>query len=280
VTTAHEEPQAPTPLEFLKTLPLCAEDSALSKAKLLALRLAAEGSGPTIADVVALHLFTSDPSFHDACSTAYVTATMPTPTQEEVDQQADLDAATMQLHHALRALPAQKVVCYRTCRVPFTMLPSGTLRELLQGHRHGLDCYRPGSVVLWRHAVTATTDPALAEEMALRGQPSAGCGVVFKVRRTTGARSLKGFSDCPERGEVAFPPGACFRVVGLFPCTARCLRRGAAMGEVGDMWSVDVGYAVQRSDALTWEEACKAQSLVVVLDEEDQLAIQNQDALA
>jgi len=169
------------------------------------------------------------------------------------------------------------MTCYRSVRIPFTKLASGTLREVLQGHRHNFDCYRPGSVVLWRYAVSATTDPALAEEIALRSEPANGCGIVFKVRRTLGARHVSEYTEYPEHAEVAFPPGSVFRVVGLLPCTGRFLRRGASGGEGSDLWGVEVGYATQRSDALTWEDALKSQSCVVLLDEEDQGAIQQDD---
>lgn len=33
-----------------------------------------------------------------------------------------------------------------------------------------------------RHASSCTQDPALAEELALHGEPSGACGVVFKIR--------------------------------------------------------------------------------------------------
>merc|ERR1740129_390777 len=146
------------------------------------MRLAAEGSGLTVADIAAIHLFLTDPGFHRALCSAWVTLAANQPVAEEAEQAMELQAALMQVGHALHAIPAKKTICYRACRLA---VPGGCLREFLLGGRHTLDCYRPGSFVLWRHAASATTDPGLAEEAALRGEPwsPSACGIVFKVRR-------------------------------------------------------------------------------------------------
>lgn len=184
----------------------------------------------------------------------------------------------MQVAAALQALPARKVVCFRALRVP---LAAGCLREMLRGHKHGMDSYRPGSIVLWRHATSCVKDPALAEKLALHGEPAAGCGLIFKVRRTSSARDVADFSACPEHQEVVFAPGTVFRVVGLFPCTQQSLRKGTAY-ETG-AWAAEIGSAAaaaaHRNEALSWEEACRARSAMVLLDEEDARAVPQSDMM-
>merc|ERR1712008_40154 len=193
------------------------------------------------------------------------------PEQEQSERAMDVQPAMLQVANAMGALPAQKVVCFRACR-----FSASSLREMLRGNRHALDGYRPGSIVMWRHAASATSDPTLAEELALRGEPAAGCGVVFKVRRSVGARPISSFSDYPEHGEVTFPPGTCFRVVGLCPFSERLLRRGVQMSDGLSQWDVDVGYPVQRTENFSWEDACRSRSCIIILDEEDPAALQRE----
>eukprot|EP00747_Dinoflagellata_sp_TGD_P088028 gnl/TRDRNA2_/TRDRNA2_163852_c3_seq1.p1 gnl/TRDRNA2_/TRDRNA2_163852_c3~~gnl/TRDRNA2_/TRDRNA2_163852_c3_seq1.p1 ORF type:complete len:524 (+),score=95.22 gnl/TRDRNA2_/TRDRNA2_163852_c3_seq1:48-1574(+) len=269
--TAPEVPELPSTVDFLKSVEVACEVGILVRTKLFAMRRVAEGSGLGMADLVVLQMFLADRGFHDACCAASSTLAAHQPVPSEAEKAADLHSANARLFHALKAIPATKVMCYRASR----MATGGTLRELLRGHRHALDCYRPGSIVLWRHAVSVTTDPVLAEEIALRGEPVSGCGIVFKIRRAIGARPVSEFAEYPEHGEMIFPAGSVFRVVGLFPCTERCIRRGAAAD--GGPWSFDVGISVQRSDALTWEDACRARNVVVLLDEEEPSALQRID---
>lgn len=275
VPVVMDEPRPQKGFEFLDGARQVARPDAVAGAGLLAQRFVAEGSGLAAADLMALHLFLTDAGFHEACSRTASTLTAQAPEAEEADRAIDLQPVHAQLWRALHAIPARKVVCYRACRL---LQPGGTLRKLLRGNRHSLDCYRPGSIVLWRHAASATMDPALAEEIALRGEPVAGCGVIFKIRRAASARSVAEFSEYPEHREVAFPPGSAFRIVGLFPCTERAIRRGIASD--ADIWQFDVGTSSHRGDGLSWEDACRARSVVVVLDEEDAAAIQRADGTA
>jgi len=193
------------------------------------------------------------------------------PTPQETDRALDLHGAHSQVVHALKAVPAKKSVSYRACRISTA---SGTLREILVGNKFALDTYRPGSMVLWRHAASATTDPSLAEEVALRGSP--GCGVIFKIRRSLGARPMTEFAEYPDQGEVIFPPGSTFKVIGLFPCYERVLTRGAKSDST---WTCDVGAMVQHAESLNFDDACRAQNIVVVLDEESSTGKANEHSM-
>lgn len=266
-----------TPVDFLEVVNRITGVGPLARAKLFAQRLIAEGSGLSTADLVALHLFLTNHALHAACCTAWAALAGQQPPAGEAERAQELHAAHAQLAHALKAIPAKKVICYRACRVA---LSGGILHEFLRGSRHGLDRYRPGSIVLWRHAASATTDPALAEEVALRGEPASGCGIVFKIRRAFTTRPVSEFSEYPEQNETIFLPGSVFRVVGLFPCIERCIRRGS-LGDsstfAGHPWAAEVGPAIQRNDALNWEDACRSRDILVLLDEEDAAAIQRAD---
>jgi len=271
----HEESQKSQPADdFLKAACLACDTSSLARAKLFAQRQIAEGAGLSIVDLVALRLFLVDTAFHTACSAAWTSQAAHQPIVREAERATELHYAHTELSYALRAIPAKNITCLRACRLNS---PGGTLREILRGHRHGMDCYRPGSIVLWRHAASATTDPALAEEIALHGQPTSGCSIVFKIRRATGARSVAWLSEYPEQGEVIFPQGSAFRVVGLYPCTARSIYRGVT-GD-NDCWAVDVGVTTQGTDTYTWDEACRARSIVILLDEEDPSVAQHSDTI-
>eukprot|EP00927_Polykrikos_kofoidii_P035876 TRINITY_DN30381_c0_g2_i1.p1 TRINITY_DN30381_c0_g2~~TRINITY_DN30381_c0_g2_i1.p1 ORF type:complete len:3775 (-),score=772.57 TRINITY_DN30381_c0_g2_i1:67-10008(-) len=253
----------PSPAEFREALGHCASEISLVQAQLFALRRVAEGSGLVLVDLIALRLFITDDGFHRSCSAAFLTVASAQPAQEDANKAADIYGAHARLAHALLAVPAKKCVCYRVCQLPREQ--GSTLREFLRGNRHGLDNYRPGSVVLWRNAASATTDGGLAEEVAMRGS---GLSVVFKVRRVVGARSLSEFAEYPTHGEVVFPPCSAFRVVALFPCTEKSIRRG--VGSEGGLFSVDLGSTqVQHTESLSWEEACKSRAVVVLLDEEE-----------
>eukprot|EP00434_Breviolum_minutum_P018271 symbB.v1.2.016120.t1/scaffold1220.1/size130986/5 len=243
-----------------------AEETAVATAQLMALRLTAEGKvGLSPANIVALNLFLSDVSFHSECSTAMTAQFSQSPAPAVRERAADLQAAHAELANALQALPARKVVCFRALRTP-----GSSLRDVLRGHRLGMDCYRPGSIVMWRHVSSCTQDPALAEELALHGEPSGACGVVFKIRRAASARPVAEFSTTPEHQEVLFPPGSIFRVLGFYPCNSQSLRKGT--GSDGQ-WSAELGStcaaSAQSGDALTWEEVCRSRSAMVLLDEED-----------
>merc|ERR1719253_1036967 len=128
---------------------------------------------------------------------------------------------------------------------------------------------------MWRHAASATTDSNLAEEVALRGD--SGVGIIFKVRRSLGARPVAEFSEYPEQGEVVFPPGSVFRVVGHFPCNERTIRRGMGDSAALAAMSVDIGASSQRNDALSWEEAKSSRNIVIMLDEEEPGSIQTEE---
>jgi len=95
-------------------------------------------------------------------------------------------------------------------------------------------------------------------------------GIVFKVRRTLGARPTKDFAEYTEHAEVIFSPGAAFRVIGLFPCNERTIGRGSSSESD---WAVDVGFVVQRTDSLGFEDACRARNVVILLDEETPSAL-------
>merc|ERR1712190_266283 len=120
-----------------------------------------------------------------------------------------------QVYSGLSQLPRDNSMCYRVCRL--SLGEDEKLDKVLSGNPDAFDCYKPGSIVLWRHAASATTDPSLAEELALPGDGSDECCIVFKIRRSLNAHTVKKFAEFPKHGEVLFPPFACFRVVGLFP---------------------------------------------------------------
>jgi len=247
--------------DFLKAASSSASAGALARAQLFALRRIAEGSGIVVADLIALHLFLTDSGFHSGVCQSWATLAEHQAPEAETARALELQGAHGQLSHALKAIPSKKSLCYRACRI---QTASGTCREILQGHRHGLDKYSMGSMVMWRHAASATTDSNLAEEVALRGDP--GCGIIFKIRRSLGARPVAEFSEYPEQGEMLFAPGSVFRVVGLFPCSEHVLNRGGSGSD--SPWSIDVGYVAQHSENMSFDDACRARSLVVVLDEE------------
>jgi len=273
----EEEQQKPGKVaaELLQALKLIGPDKgALASAQLLALRLTAEGKvGLSPANVIALNLFLSDTSFHSEVNTAMVSQFSQQPLPAVRERAADIHAAHAQLSAAIQALPARKVVCFRSIRF------AGGMRDFLRGHRLGMDCYRPGSIVMWRHAASCTQDPALAEELALHGEPASASGVVFKIRRAASARPVAEFSATPEHQEVLFAPGTIFRVVGFYPCNQQSLRKGTA-SDAG-AWSAELGSAAacaaQRSEALAWEEVCRSRSAMVLLDEEDAGAAQRAD---
>jgi hypothetical protein len=253
---------APIGEEFLSAMISCSDPSAIARCKLFALRRVAEGSGLTPADLIAIHLFLADSGFHGAVSECWKTLAAHQASQKDAERAAALQGAHTQVAHAIRAVPAKKAICYRACRI---MTESGTLREIIKGHRHGRDQYQLGSLVMWRHAASATTDCNLAQEIALRGSPQGGCGIIFKVRRSLSARPVAEFSEYPEQGEVVFPAGAIFKVVGLYPCSESTFSRG---GGSDGPWSVDVGYVAKQVENISGEEACRARSIVIVLDEE------------
>jgi len=264
-TTGHfsDKHDKPMGADFLKATSLCVANGAIARAKLFGLRRIAEGSGISIADLISLHLFLTDSKFHDAVCTSWsILAAQQAPAQD-TERAVELHGAHAQVSHAIRAVPSKKAVCYRVCRV---QTPSGTCRELLQGHRHGLDKYQLGSIVMWRHAASATTNSNLAEELALRSEPSAGCGLIFKIRRSLGARPAAEFSEYPEHGEMIFAPGSIFRVVGLVPCLEHALSRGSAVSD--SPWAVDVGWVAQHAENLSFDDACRARNILIVLDEE------------
>ncbi|CAJ1419901.1 unnamed protein product [Effrenium voratum] len=278
--TAAEEEEKKTEAtqaeELLEAIKLTgAKAEAVASAQLLALRLTAEGQvGLSPANIIALNLFLMDTSFHSEVNTAMAAQFSQSPAPSVRERAADIQAAHAELADALEALPARKVVCFRAVRLA---LPGG-LRELLRGHRLGMDCYRPGSIVMWRHATSCTQDPALAEELALHGEPAGGCGVVFKIRRTASARPVADFSATPEQQEVVFAPGTIFRVVGFYPCTQHCLRKGTLSD---GPWAAELGSAAAasaaRSEALAWEEVSRARSAMVLMDEEDAGSVQRTD---
>lgn len=274
----EKTPAAVAAKELLDAIKLSgAEENALATAQLMALRLTAEGKvGLSPANIVALNLFLSDVSFHSECSSAFSSQFSQSPAPAVRERAADLQAAHAELSNALQALPARKVVCFRALRVP-----GSSLRDVLRGHRMGMDCYRPGSIVMWRHPSSCTQDPSLAEELALHGEPSGACGVVFKIRRAASARPVAEFSTTPEHQEVLFPPGSIFRVLGFYPCNSQSLRKGT--GSDGP-WSAELGSAcaaaAQSGDALTWEEVCRSRSAMVLLDEEDaSVAVQRSELM-
>jgi len=272
-----EEPRAMAK-EFVSAVACTdATPESISSAKLVALRMTAEGAGLSALGIVALRLFITDPRFHEECCAAWSALFTQQPSTAAGERAVDLQGAHAQVAAAIQSLPARKLVCFRALRL---QLPGG-IKDALRGHRHGMDCYRPGSIVLWRHAASCTQDAALAEELALHGQPAAGCGIVFKIRRAASARPVADFAAFPEHAEVLFPPGAVFRVVGLFPCTQECLRKGSEVD--GGAWAGELGSAAaikaQRSEAFSWEEACRARSVMVLLDEEDAGAAQKTDIL-
>ncbi|CAK9003158.1 Putative protein disulfide-isomerase C1F5.02 [Durusdinium trenchii] len=267
VEEEEKKPAGKLAEELLQAIRLAgANEHALASAQLLALRLTAEGkAGLSPGNIVALNLFLSDVSFHSECSTALSAQLSQSPAPAVRERAADLMSAHSELTNALQALPARKVVCFRALRLTL----AGGLRDFLRGHRLGMDCYRPGSIVMWRHPTSCTQDPALAEELALHGEPAGACGIVFKIRRTASARPVAEFSTTPEHQEVLFPAGSIFRVLGFYTCTSQCLRKGT--GSASNAWSAELGSAVAASggDALTWEEVCRSRSAMVLLDEED-----------
>eukprot|EP00913_Durusdinium_trenchii_P010619 g9963.t1 len=233
----------------------------LAEELLQAIRLAGADLRLSPGNIVALNLFLSDVSFHSECSTALSAQLSQSPAPAVRERAADLMSAHSELTNALQALPARKVVCFRA------------LRLTLAG-------YRPGSIVMWRHPTSCTQDPALAEELALHGEPAGACGIVFKIRRTASARPVAEFSTTPEHQEVLFPAGSIFRVLGFYTCTSQCLRKGT--GSASNAWSAELGSAVAASggDALTWEEVCRSRSAMVLLDEEDPtVAVQRPEML-
>jgi len=276
VGSLMENEEWPATAEILDVAKQFASPETVTRAKLVGLRTVAEGTGVECLGAFALSLYTSDEGFHSSVCRAATTLAAQSPEQEDVEYAMDLQPAIIQINWALRSLPAAKATCYRACRFPTSSLTGGNLSDVVRGHRHALDSYRPGSVVLWRHPASGTIDPALAEELALRGEPSAGCGVVFKIRRSLGARLIGNLTDYPEHGEVGFPANSCFRVSGLFPLTERSIRRGVAVGPGAALWTVDVGHAMQRNDSLSWDEATRAKNILVVLDEEDPSALQRE----
>ncbi len=52
----------------------------------------------------------------------------------------------------------------------------------VSGPALGTNVYLLTPFTTLRHASSCTQDPALAEELALHGEPSGACGVVFKIR--------------------------------------------------------------------------------------------------
>lgn len=278
VEEEEKKPAGKLAEELLQAIRLAgANEHALASAQLLALRLTAEGkAGLSPGNIVALNLFLSDVSFHSECSTALSAQLSQSPAPAVRERAADLMSAHSELTNALQALPARKVVCFRALRLTL----AGGLRDFLRGHRLGMDCYRPGSIVMWRHPTSCTQDPALAEELALHGEPAGACGIVFKIRRTASARPVAEFSTTPEHQEVLFPAGSIFRVLGFYTCTSQCLRKGT--GSASNAWSAELGSAVAASggDALTWEEVCRSRSAMVLLDEEDPtVAVQRPEML-
>jgi len=265
---SFDEVQPDSASEFLKAaLAACSDAARVERAKLTGLRHVAEGGAMSIADTMALQLFVSDPGFHEVCCRSWLAMGSHQPPVAEAERAHEYRAAHAQLVRGLQSIPAKKGICFRALRVD---LPDGELRRLLCGHTTSFDVYRPGSLVLWRHPASATTDPCLAEEVALRGEPGSGCGIIFKIRRAISARCIGGFSEYPDQHEVVFPPCSVFRVAGFLPCTEQCIRRGVATHS--GPWEVDVGFT-QRAEALSWESACRSQTLVVLLDEEDEQAL-------
>ncbi|CAE7489628.1 unnamed protein product, partial [Symbiodinium natans] len=259
----EEEQQKPSKAaeELLQALRLIGADKgAVASAQLLALRLTAEGKvGLSPANVIALNLFLSDSSFHSEVSAALVSQFSQQPLPAVRERAADIYAAHAQLSAAIQALPARKVVCFRAIR--FT----GGMRDFLRGHRLGMDCYRPGSIVMWRHAASCTQDPALAEELALHGEPAAACGLVFKIRRAASARPVADFSATPEHQEVLFAAGTIFRVVGFYPCSQQSLRQeaGSASPNLHGYGYADRKYQ-ERHGLGCWALGCGARQVLFV----------------
>ena len=61
-------------------------------------------------------------------------------------------------------------------------------------------------------------------------------------------------------------------MLGFYSCSSRSLRKGTG----SDGWAAELGSAAaaQGGEALTWEEDCRARSVMVLLDEEDAAVVQ------
>lgn len=237
----------------------------LEASKLFAVRSLAEGTASSLPSAMALRLYLSSAAsdgLHSRCADGFQAMYSSAPLSPEMER---LVPFLTQLELALEALPSQRGTQFVGLNVT---TPSGKLQEVLNGDK-GIGSFHPGGLLVWRGCATATADPMLAKEAALRGP---GAALVLKIRSST-SRDVSAFSPAPDLKERLFLPRRRFRVAGIFALEDLQLRRGLAMAgglhglleafEPPDLSSLSGGAA------LTWEAACSRRSACVVLDEEE-----------